>query len=140
MMAQPKHYLTSPSSKVKAYYFWIFWIRYIYFFSLYKKLLLLSALPTQPTRFIRRGRAARQKRDLDSDAPSDWEEVASDIEDTDELRGWMSQQAAQNNPFVPNQILIRKFLPPGNVMSLYEEYKSTQQMLGAHYVSHLGLV
>lgn len=38
---------------------------------------------------------------------------------------------------MPNQVLVQKFLPPGNVMELYEEYKATQQMLGGHHVSHL---
>lgn len=89
------------------------------------------------SRFIRRGRASRRKRDIDSDAPSDWEEVGSDVENTDELGEWMCQQAAQH-PFLPKQMVVRKYLPPGTVMSLYEEYKATQQMLGAQYVSCLG--
>ena len=38
---------------------------------------------------------------------------------------------------MPNQVLVQKFLPPENVMELYEEYKATQQMLGGHHVSHL---
>lgn len=89
------------------------------------------------SRFIRRGRAARPKRDLDSDADSDWEQVASDVENTDELREWLSREAAKS-PFLPNQEVVRKFLPPGNVMSLFEEYKATQQMLGGQHVSYLG--
>ena len=85
---------------------------------------------------MRRGRAAK-KRDLDSDAESGGEEIASDVENVDEIREWMSTTASKS-PFLPNQIIVRKFLPPGNVMELYEEYKATQQMLGGHQVSHPG--
>ena len=69
------------------------------------------------------------KQDLDGDGDSGADEVGSDIENVDELRGWLSSNSAKS-PFLPNQILVRKFLPPGNVMELYEEYKATQQMLG----------
>jgi hypothetical protein len=77
------------------------------------------------------------KQDLDGDGDSGADEVGSDIENVDELRGWLSSNSAKS-PFLPNQILVRKFLPPGNVMELYEEYKATQQMLGGHHVSYLG--
>jgi hypothetical protein len=77
------------------------------------------------------------KQDLDGDGDSGADEVGSDIENVDELRGWLSSNSAKS-PFLPKQILVRKFLPPGNVMELYEEYKATQQMLGGHHVSYLG--
>jgi hypothetical protein len=77
------------------------------------------------------------KQDLDGDGDSGADEVGSDIENVDELREWLSSNSAKS-PFLPNQILVRKFLPPGNVMELYEEYKATQQMLGGHHVSYLG--
>lgn len=102
-------------------------------------LFVSASCSTSLCRFIRRGRASRQKTDLDSDGPSDWEEIASDIENTDEIRDWMSQTAEQS-PFMPKQVLVRKYLPPGTVTSLYEEYKSTQQMLGGDYVSYLGRI
>ena len=77
------------------------------------------------------------KQDLDGDGDSGADEVGSDIENVDELREWLSSNSAKS-PFLPKQILVRKFLPPGNVMELYEEYKATQQMLGGHHVSYLG--
>lgn len=88
-------------------------------------------------RFIRRGRASRPKKHLDDDlGDSDFEELDSDVE-LDELRDWMSTTASQN-PLLPHQVLVRKYLPPGTVADLFEHYKATQMMLGAACVSYLG--
>lgn len=74
---------------------------------------------------------------MDSDGgDSGSEEIASDTENVEEMREWMSTTAAKSS-FVPNQVLVRKYLPPGNVMELYEEYKATQDMLGGKPVSYL---
>ena len=90
-------------------------------------------------RFIRRGRASQKKKsDLDSDGDSGSEEVASDVENVEEMREWLSTTSAKST-LLPNQVLVRKFLPPGNVMELFEEYKATQQMLGGKPVSYLTL-
>ena len=62
--------------------------------------------------------------------------MASDIENVEEIREWMSTTSAKS-PLLPNQVLVRKYLAPGNVMELYEEYKATQQMLGGKHVSYL---
>ena len=87
-------------------------------------------------RFVRRGRAARKKADLDDPEASDYEEVASDVENIDELREWLSLQSFSNRGLVPHEKLVRKFLPPGTVHDLYEHYRATQSMLGCHCVSH----
>lgn len=86
-------------------------------------------------RFVRRGRASHRKKDLDDDAPSDWEEVASDVEaNKEELREWLSTQSCKTR-LLPHNQLVRKYLPPGTVMDLYEHYKSTQALLGCQAVS-----
>ena len=86
-------------------------------------------------RFVRRGRASHRKRDLDDDGMSDWEEIASDLENKDELRQWLSTQSCKTT-LLPHNQLVRKYLPPGTVMDLFEHYKSTQKLLGCHAVSH----
>lgn len=87
-------------------------------------------------RFIRRGRASRPKRDLDGDEPSDYEELSSEVE-MDDMKEWLCITASKNQ-LLPHQILVKKFLPPGTVMDLYEQYKATQCMLGSACVSLLG--
>lgn len=88
-------------------------------------------------RFVRRGRASHRKRDLDDEVPSDWEEIASDVENKEELREWLTTQNCKSI-LLPHKQLVRKYLAPGTVMDLYEHYKSTQAMLGCHSVSFLG--
>ena len=88
-------------------------------------------------RFVRRGRAAQRKRDLDEDAPSDFEEIASDL-DTEELGQWLSTQNYKTD-LLPGQQLVRKYMAPGTVHDLWEHYLSTQNLLGCHAVGHLGL-
>lgn len=92
---------------------------------------------TWPLRFIRRGRASKRKPDLDDEGASDYEELASDVENVDELRGWLSTQGLNTGNLLPRESLIRKFLPPGNLMELFEHYKSTQELLGGHCVGFL---
>ena len=92
------------------------------------------------TRFIRRGKASKPATscDLDDDQPRDQDEIASDIENVDELGEWISTKPTGHlTHIVPHQSLIRKYLPPGTVADLYEHYKSTQQMLGAYFASYL---
>lgn len=88
-------------------------------------------------RFIRRGRAARRKPDLDDDGPSDFEELDSEVE-MEDLKQWLSTQGCNRLGLVPGEALVRKFLPPGNLMELFEHYKSTQSLLGGHCVGSLG--
>ena len=88
-------------------------------------------------RFVRRGRASVRKPDLDADVDSDFEELASDCENEDELRQWLSTSSFKSCGILPGETLIRKYLPPGTVMDLYEQYKATQSLLGAHAVSFL---
>lgn len=71
---------------------------------------------------------------MDSDTPSDFEELDSDCDNVDELRGWLSTQRHCTGGLLPHESLVRKFLPPGNVMELFEHYKSTQQLLGGYSV------
>ena len=88
-----------------------------------------------PPRFVRRGRASQRKADLDDPNGSDFEEMASDVDNVDELRDWLSLQSFSTRGLVPHENLVRKYLPPGTVADLYEHYKSTQAMLGCHSVS-----
>eukprot|EP00438_Fugacium_kawagutii_P005032 Skav221086 [mRNA] locus=scaffold1024:4510:7362:+ [translate_table: standard] len=88
--------------------------------------------------FVRRGRASKRKQDLDDNSPSDWEEIGSDLENSEELREWLTTQNCKTT-LLPHNQLVRKYLPPGTVMDLYEHYKSTQAMLGCHCVSRFGL-
>lgn len=94
--------------------------------------------PSVQPRFIRRGRAARRKIDLDDPDPSDFEEIASDVDNVDELREWLSLQSFSTRGLVPHESLVQKFLPPGTIADLYEHYRATQTMLGCHCVSYLG--
>ena len=86
-------------------------------------------------RFVRRGRASKPKSDLDSDADSNYEEVASDLDNEDELREWLSSTQVKGKGVLPGEVLVKKFLPPGTVADLYEHYKATQSMLGGYAVS-----
>ena len=90
-------------------------------------------------RFVRRGRASHRKKDLDDDLPSDWEELESDVENKEELREWLTTQNCKST-LLPHNQLVRKYLPPGTVMDLFEHYKSTQTMLGCHCVAHLVII
>lgn len=92
-------------------------------------------IETSPPRFIRRGRALSRKKDLDDDGPSDFEEIASDVEQTDDLRAWLSTRSFTTARLVPGESLVRKFLPPGTINDLYEHYRATQSMLGGPTVS-----
>ena len=77
---------------------------------------------------------------MDDAGQSDYEELASDVDNVDELREWLSTQGCKTAGLSPNESLICKYLPPGNVMELFEHYKSTQKLLGAHSVSKLSLL
>ncbi len=85
-------------------------------------------------RFIRRGRASHRKKDLDDSDDSDYEELASDIEE-DELREWLSNVNFKTCGLVPGESLVRKFLPPGTIADLYHHYTATQTLLGGYTVS-----
>lgn len=85
-------------------------------------------------RFIRRGRASHRKVDLDDSEDSDYEELASDIEE-DELREWLSSVNFKTYGLVPGKTLVRKFLPPGTIADLYQHYTATQALLGGYTVS-----
>ena len=91
-------------------------------------------------RFIRRGRAARRKTDLDAGETSDFEEIGSgsDLENEEELREWLSTVNLKTKGLIPGEILVRKYMPPGTVMDLYEHYKATQSLLGGHCISYVG--
>ena len=114
----------------------------LYIFTTYNKSLtshqskIQFPFHNQRPRFVRRGRASHRKRDLGDNDPSDWEEVASDVENKEELREWLATESCKTT-LLPHNQLVRKWLPPGTVMDLYEHYKSTQAMLGSHAVSHL---
>ena len=86
---------------------------------------------------MRRGRAARRKQDLDNSSDSDFEEVDSEVGNTEELEEWLSHSASKSL-LLPGQSLVQKFLPPGTVADLFEHYKATQQLAGAPFVSLLG--
>ena len=92
-------------------------------------------------RFIRRGRASKPRASLDLDDDchdDDFEEIASDIENTDELQEWLSTKPTGHMTLLlPQQTLVRKYLPPGCVNDLYEHYKSSQQMIGGYFASFL---
>ena len=82
-----------------------------------------------PSRFVRRGRAAKAD-DPDFD-------LASDVEDS-ELASWlekpgrsMAWQVLQST----NHKKLTKFLPPGNLMELYQHYAATRQLLAAKVLS-----
>ena len=86
-------------------------------------------------RFIRRGRASVRKMDLDDDNASDFEEIASEVEEG-ELKEWLSSTQFKTKGLIPGETLIRKFLPPGTIADLYEHYKATQELLGGYAVSY----
>lgn len=92
--------------------------------------------PASP-RFVRRGRASRTKKDLDDGGQSGSDEIASDVDNVDELRDWLSLQSFSSRGMLPNEQLVRKFLPPGTISDLYGHYRATQTMLGCHSVSYL---
>ena len=75
---------------------------------------------------------------MDDPEASDYEEIASDIENVDELRDWLSLQSFSTRGLVPHETLVKKFLPPGTINDLYEHYKATQSLMGCHSVSSLG--
>lgn len=82
----------------------------------------------EPFRFIRRGRAATPC--------SDEYELESDVSDS-ELASWVQKPGRS----IALQFLSKgedkmaKFLPPGNIMELYQHYASTRQLLGVDQVS-----
>lgn len=78
---------------------------------------------------MRRGRAAKQ------DDPEF--DLASDVED-DELVTWLErpgQSMAWQVLQGKNTKKLTKYLPPGNLVSLYQHYVATRQLLGAHISS-----
>ena len=83
-------------------------------------------------RFVRRGRAATSK---DDDI-----EIASDCE-AGELRDWLDRSmmpASLWNTVRPDcNNMVRKYLPPGNVMELFQEYQAARCLLGSSSVSNL---
>lgn len=76
---------------------------------------------------------------MDDDArDAGFEEIDSDIENTDELAEWLSTSPTGHiTHILPGQSMVRKYLPPGTVTDLYEHYKSTQKMLGCYCASQL---
>ena len=62
--------------------------------------------------------------------------MASDLDNEDELREWLSSTQVKGKGVLPGEVLVKKFLPPGTVADLYEHYKATQSMLGGYAVSH----
>ncbi|CAK9001621.1 unnamed protein product, partial [Durusdinium trenchii] len=66
-----------------------------------------SIAETLPDRFVRRGRARAPKRDLDADEESDYEEVTSDLEDVDDLRGWLSSMSCKTMGLIPHETFVR---------------------------------
>ena len=76
-----------------------------------------------------------REKDLDDDGNSDFEEIASDIENTSELKEWLSTQSFTTGRLLPQESLVKKFLPPGTIMDLFEHYKATQSLLGGPSVS-----
>ena len=79
-----------------------------------------------------------RKKDLDDGEDSNYEEIASDLDNEDELREWLSTLSHNTHGLIPGESLVRKFLPPGTIADLYEHYKSTQALLGGYAVSLLG--
>lgn len=82
-------------------------------------------------RFVRRGRAARAD---DSDF-----DVASDVEDG-ELKQWLEKPGtsmAWQVVQARDATKLVKYLPPGNLMELYQHYAATRQLLNAKASSHL---
>lgn len=77
---------------------------------------------------------------MDADEESDYEEVTSDLEDVDDLRGWLSSMSCKTMGLIPHETFVRKYLPPGTVADLFEHYKSTQKLLGGYCASLLGRI
>ena len=77
---------------------------------------------------------------MDDDGNSDFEEIASDLENEDELREWLSSTHVKTKGLIPGEALVRKYMPPGTIADLYEHYKSTQQLLGNHAVSYFNII
>ncbi len=94
-----------------------------------------SVAETLPDNFVRKGHAAKRC-DLDSDAEEDGMAVTSDLEEDDEslltwLEGpgttvaWSSLMTTQG--LVRPDVLVRRWLPPGNLMELYQHFASVQE-------------
>lgn len=85
---------------------------------------------TLPDRFIRRGRAQKAD-DLDFD-------MASDVED-EELSTWLEKPSLSTALQLLNSSdgkKMTKFLPPGSLAELFEQYRSTRTLLQADSVSY----
>ena len=82
----------------------------------------------QPFRFVRRGRAATPC--------SDEYELESDVSDS-ELASWVQKpgRSIALQFLSKGEAKMTKFLPPGNIMELYQHYASTRQLLGVDQVS-----
>ena len=107
-------------------------------YTVYDCITIWATLPVQ-LRFIRRGRASRGRATLDlddDDRASDFEELNSDVE-VDDLREWLeTKPSGHTSQILPGQVMVKKYLPPGNVAELYEYYKSSQKLAGQHAVSY----
>ena len=73
------------------------------------------------------------------DPDSEFEEIGSGMEDSDDLRQWLSTKEVNMRGLLPGEALVRKWLPPGTVTDLFEHYRSTQQLMGCQSVSQLAL-
>lgn len=89
-------------------------------------------------RFVRRGRATKRKPDLDDSDDSNFEEIDSDLENNEELSEWLGSVHLKTKGLLPGETHVRKFLPPGTVMDLYEHYSAAQTLQGGNCVSYLG--
>ncbi|CAE6950458.1 unnamed protein product [Symbiodinium sp. CCMP2592] len=87
---------------------------------------------TLPHQYVRRGRA-RPRRPGRSDDTEDElsdadQEIASDIENTEELAEWIDKPDAPI--LAASSRKIRKYLPPGNLAELFQHYRAAQTLLG----------
>ena len=76
------------------------------------------------------------------DDDSDNDSVPSLVEDDDEdLKHWLNKPSDSSafNTLLNTTGLVRRYLDPGNVASLYDHYKAVQDMLKCRAVSILGL-
>lgn len=82
---------------------------------------------TLPNRFIRRGQS---KDDPSFDVETD---------DVEELKDWLDHpgRGVAWQSIAPDSKRLTKYLPPGTVRDLYEDYQSTRQLFGAAAVSQL---
>ena len=77
---------------------------------------------------MRRGRAAK--------ATTDEYEIDSDVDDG-ELASWVEKpgRTVALDFMSKGDEKMTKYLAPGNIMSLYQHYASSRQLLGSNHVS-----